>query len=194
MLGALVALAFAGGALLSRARAGGEADLHGSLVDPPLPSRPFTLASGEGEVSLADLQGRVVALFFGYTSCPDVCPLTLGRLREARTLLGPAAADVQVVFVSVDPERDVPARAATYARRFDPSFLGLSGSPDEIRRVASDYGIFYEKAEGGTDGDYTVDHSAAVLVLDRQGRVRLLWNGRIGPREMADDLAFVIAE
>ncbi len=195
MAAALVLLAIAGGYLLGRARAGGAGTLHGSLIDPPLPTTDFVLASGDGPVALSDFRGRITVLFFGYTFCPDVCPFTLQRLRAARELLGPAGADVQVVFVSVDPERDTPARATAYARGFDPGFVGLSGSAAEVAAVASSFGIFYARAEPERPEDdyYLVDHSATVLVLDREGSIRLMWTGEASAEEMAGDLAWLLA-
>jgi len=195
MAAGLVLLAIAGGFLLGRARTGGAGALHGSLIDPPLPAADFVLASGDGPVALSDFRGRITVLFFGYTFCPDVCPYTLQRLRAARELLGPAGEDVQVVFISVDPERDTPARATAYARGFDPSFAGLSGSPEEVAAVASSFGIFYARAEPDRDeeGFYLVDHSATVLVLDREGDVRLMWPGEASAEELAADLAWLLA-
>jgi protein SCO1 len=197
MAAALFLLAIAGGFLLGRARAGGAAALHGSLIDPPLPSRDFVLASADGPVALSDFRGEIVVLFFGYTSCPDVCPFTLQRLREARERLGPAAEEVQVVFVSVDPDRDTPERVTGYARGFDPGFVGLTGSDEEVAGVASSFGIFYARADGDgqteADGEYyLVDHTATVLALDREGAVRLLWSGGVTADEMASDLTWLL--
>jgi protein SCO1/2 len=196
---ALVLLAIAGGFLLGRARAGGAGTLHGSLIDPPLAATDFVLASGDGPVALSDFRGKVTVLFFGYTFCPDVCPYMLQRLRAARDLLGPAGQDVQVVFISVDPERDSPARTTAYARGFDPSFVGLSGSTPEVAAVASSFGIFYARAEPDRVAPddagefYLVDHSATVLVLDRDGAIRLMWPGEASAEEMAGDLAWLLA-
>ncbi|MDT8435807.1 MAG: SCO family protein [Gemmatimonadota bacterium] len=206
----LVALAAAGGLVVGRAGAGDAGALHGSLIEPPMPVPEFTLASGDGPVSSADLRGTVTVLFFGYTFCPDICPFTLQRLRQARELLGPAGDGVRVVFVSVDPERDTPERATAYARGFDPSFTGLSGSPQAIADVASSFGIFFARAApqedtdggnaaggdraGGDDDFYLVDHSATILALDRDGRLRLIWGGPATAEEMAADLRFLLSD
>lgn len=213
MAAALVLLAVAGGFLLGRARMGGAGTLHGSLIDPPLPATDFVLASGDGPVALSDFRGRITVLFFGYTFCPDVCPYTMERLRAAKESLGPAGENVRVVFVSVDPERDTPERATAYARGFDPGFVGLSGSPGEIAAVASSFGIFYARAESEPEGSgrvpagatapagedretgafYLVDHSANVLVLDREGAIRLMWPGEASAEQMAGDLAWLLS-
>jgi protein SCO1/2 len=159
-----------------------------------MPAHDVVLTGPEGPVRLSDFAGDLVVLNFGYTSCPDVCPATLATLARAKRLLGEAGEDVQVVFVSVDPERDRPQRASDYAATFDSSFVGLSGSPEEIADAASAYGVFYEKAGGGTDSTavseagYLVDHTATVFVLDPEGRARLLWSFGTDAEAMAADL------
>jgi protein SCO1/2 len=178
--------------LIGAIRQGEAVTWAGTHISPPMPASPFTLASAEGDVSLASLRGKAVVLFFGYTSCPDVCPTTLLRLSSALETLGPAREDVQVVFVSVDPERDTPERATAYAKAVDPSFLGLTGSPEEIADVAAKYGIYYAKAEGSDATGYLVDHSATVTVLNRDGRVELLWSPTVTAGEMASDLAALL--
>jgi protein SCO1 len=165
---------------------------HGTHLSPPLPAAAFTLESEDGPVSLSDFRGQAVVLFFGYTSCPDVCPTTLLRLGDALEQLGDAREDVQVVFVSVDPERDTPRRADRYAKAVDPSFVGLSGTPEEVARVASQYGIYYAKAVGSEATGYLVDHSATVTVLDRRGRVALLWSPDVEAGPMAEDLRALV--
>lgn len=182
LVGLFLALGFV---LLGR---GQPASWHGTHLSPPMPAAEFTLHSADGPVSVSDFRGRAVALFFGYTSCPDVCPTTLLRLSSALEALGEKRADVQVVFVSVDPERDSPERASRYARAVDPSFVGLSGSPEEIADVAAEYGIYYAKAEGSDATGYLVDHSATITVLNRDGRVELLWSPTVTAEQMAQDL------
>jgi len=122
---------------------------------------------------LADFKGKAVVLFFGYTHCPDVCPTTLADLAQAMKQLGPLADRVQVLFVTVDPERDTPAVLAQYVPAFDARFLGLRGDAAQTERVAKDFKIYYEKHEGKAPGEYSVDHSAQCYVFDPQGRLRL---------------------
>jgi protein SCO1/2 len=160
----------------------------GTHLSPPMPAADFTLESASGPVKVSDFQGRTVAIFFGYTSCPDVCPTTLLRLSSALERLGELRSRVQVVFVSVDPERDTPARASNYAESVDPGFVGLSGTPDQIADVAAKYGIYYEKVEGSQATGYLVDHSATVTVLNENGRVELLWSPTVNAEQMAADL------
>jgi protein SCO1/2 len=164
---------------------------HGTHLSPAMPASDFALMSADGPVSPSDFEGQVVPMFFGYTSCPDICPTTLLRLSRALELLeeeGGDRGDVQVVFVSVDPERDTPERASAYARAVDPSFVGLSGSPDQIAEVAGSYGIYYAKADGSDAIGYLVDHTATITVLDREGRVALLWGATVTAEQMAGDL------
>jgi protein SCO1/2 len=151
--------------------------------------RGFELTDPAGKRrALTDFQGKIVAIFFGYVQCPDVCPTTMADMARARTLMGPAASDVQVVFVSVDPERDTREILAAYVPGFDPTFIGLSGTPDEIERVAREYKVFYRKVNGPTPTSYTVDHTAGIYVHDRQGRLRLFIKYGTPPELIAADL------
>jgi protein SCO1/2 len=125
-------------------------------------------------VSLETFRGKLVVLFFGYTHCPDVCPTTLSDMAQALKLMGPeAAGKVQILFVSVDPERDTPETLKAYVPYFHPSFLGLYGTPEEVAQAAKEFKVVYRKhVEPGATG-YLVDHSAGSYVLDGQGRLRL---------------------
>ena len=176
------------GAVVVMATAREPVTWNGTHLSPPMPAAELTLESADGPVSVSDFRGRAVALFFGYTSCPDVCPTTLLRLSRALDALGEERSDVQVIFISVDPERDSPARASTYAEAVDSGFIGLSGSPEAIAEVAARYGIYYARAEGSDATGYLVDHSATITVLNRNGRVELLWSPTVTAEEMAEDL------
>jgi len=138
--------------------------------------------------TLADFRGKLVVLSFGYTHCPDVCPTTLADTAAALKQLGAAAARVQVLFVTVDPERDTPALLAQYVPAFDPSFLGLTGDAAAIEKAAKEFKIFYEKRPGAAPGAYTVDHSAQSYVLDREGRLRLIERNDRLAQDLAEDL------
>jgi protein SCO1/2 len=136
--------------------------------------RDFALTDHTGKArTLADFRGKVVVLFFGYTQCPDVCPTTLATLAEAKRRLGPDGEKVQVVFVTVDPERDKPELLSHYVTAFDPSFVGLYGDADATARTAKEFKIIYEKQPGRTPETYTMDHSAGTFVFDGDGRLRL---------------------
>jgi protein SCO1/2 len=123
--------------------------------------------------TLADFRGKVVVLFFGYTQCPDICPTTLADVARAMAALGRDADRVQVLFVTLDPERDTPEILSRYVPAFDPRFLGLYGSLEATRAVAKEFKVFFEKRPGSTPGSYSIDHSAQTYVFDTEGRLRL---------------------
>jgi protein SCO1/2 len=136
--------------------------------------KDFTLTDHTGKTrTLADFRGKIVVVFFGYTHCPDVCPTTLAELKVAKEQLGKDGKRVQVLFVTLDPERDTPQLLASYAPAFDPSFLGLYGDAAATARVAKEFKVFYQKVPGKTPDSYTVDHTAGSYVFDPQGRLRL---------------------
>ena len=152
--------------------------------------RQFALRDHNGQPrTLADFQGKAVAIFFGYTHCPDVCPTTLSDLKAAMKLLGPVAAGrVQVLFVTVDPERDTPEVLRQYVPYFDPAFLGLYGTPDQVAEAAREFKVYYSRhTEAGASG-YLVDHTAATYVFDPEGRLRLFWPYGLPAVDMAHDL------
>ncbi len=136
--------------------------------------REFSLVDHNGKArTLADFRGKAVVLFFGYTQCPDVCPTTLSTLAEAMRRLGPDAARVQVLFVTIDPERDTAELLSHYVTAFDPSFLGLAGDAEATARTAKEFKVIYQKQPGATPGSYTMDHSAGTFMFDPEGRLRL---------------------
>jgi len=138
--------------------------------------------------ALADFRGKLVVLFFGYTHCPDICPTTLADMAAVVKALGADAARVQVLFVTLDPERDTPDVLSKYVPAFDPTFLGLYGDVAATQRTAKDFRIFYEQRPGKVPGAYTVDHSAQAYVFDAQGRLRLLVRHDRIAQDLADDL------
>jgi protein SCO1 len=136
--------------------------------------KDFRLTDHTGKTrTLADFQGKVVVMFFGYTRCPDVCPTTLAELKAVKEQLGEDGNRLQVLFVTVDPERDTPELLASYVPAFDPSFLGLYGDSAAIGKVAKDFKVYYQKVPGKTPDSYTVDHTAGSYVFDPLGRLRL---------------------
>lgn len=184
----------------------GPEDFHGTYLG-TFPAPEFTLQSADGPVALADFRGRLVTLFFGYTSCPDFCPTTLAKLARVRDMLGADAGALQVVLITVDPERDDAERLEAYVTAFDTGFVGLTGSMDEIRRVAGDYGIAFQKAEPpmeGMDADamqgheghqgYVVNHGLYTMAIDAEGRHRIIWGNDITAEQMADDLRHLLEE
>jgi protein SCO1 len=163
---------------------------HGETVEPPAPAADFTLTGPDGKaLSLSDFRGKLVVLYFGYTSCPDVCPTTMAALAQALRDLGAKAGGVQVLMVTVDPQRDPPDRLNSYVTAFDPSFIGLSGTSEEIAATAKAFGIVYQVHPGSSAANYLVDHTATATVIDKDGRVRLIWPYGTPPEELAADLA-----
>jgi len=151
--------------------------------------RELSLTGHDGKPrTLADFRGKAVVLSFGYTHCPDICPTTLADLAAAVKSLGADAARVQVVFVTVDPERDTPEVLAKYVPAFDPGFLGLYGDAAATQKAAKEFKIFYEKRPGGAPGAYTVDHSGQSYVLDAEGRLRLFVRHDRIAQDLAADL------
>ncbi|MCC6867918.1 MAG: SCO family protein [Burkholderiales bacterium] len=152
-------------------------------------ARDFALTDHTGKPrTLADFRGKAVAIFFGYTQCPDVCPTTLATLAAAMKELGPDADRVQVLFVTVDPERDTQELLAHYVPAFDQRFIGLFGDAAATARVAKEFKILYQKQPGSTPGTYTVDHSAGVYIFDPQGKLRLYASYGQGPEVFVHDL------
>jgi protein SCO1 len=151
--------------------------------------RNFDLIDATGKPrTLADYRGKAVVIFFGYTQCPDVCPTTLAELAEVMKRLGPDAERVQVLFVTVDPERDTQDLLANYVPAFDPRFMGLYGDAAATERTAKEFRIIYQKQPGATPGSYTMDHSAGTYIFDPQGRLRLYVSYGQGPDVFAHDL------
>jgi protein SCO1 len=136
--------------------------------------RDFALTDHNGKLrTLADFKGKAVVMFFGYTQCPDVCPTTMVDMANVMKALGPKADRVQVLFVTIDPERDTRTLLSQYVPNFDSRFLGLMGDKAETEKVTKEFKIFYEKVPGKTPGSYTMDHSAGSYVFDPQGHIRL---------------------
>ena len=131
----------------------------------------FTLSAISGPVALSDFKGKAVLVFFGYTHCPDVCPTDLARIGQVLNALTPAESTrVRGLFLSIDPERDTPQRIADYARFFHPSIIGLTGTPDDLHRVAKQYLVLYQKAEiGESQAGYLMDHSTKTYLVGRDG-------------------------
>ncbi len=161
----------------SSAAAAGSAGLRSGAFDPPRAAPDFTLPTTRGgEFRLSRLLGKVVALTFGYTSCPDVCPTVLAELSQLRVRLGAAAKRVQVVYVSVDPERDNAARLRAYTEQFDKTFLGLTGAPEQLTPVWKAYGVSVVRRDlpGSKPPTYLIHHSASVFLIDPTGRLRVM--------------------
>jgi len=153
-------------------------------------ARDFKLTDHEGNPrQLSDFSGKVLVVFFGFTFCPDVCPTTLAQMKAVKESL-PAneRENLQVVFITVDPERDTAEVLSNYVPAFDPSFIGLRGLPEDIEAVAREFKVFFAKVPGRTEGSYTMDHTAASYVFDKQGKVRLILRHNVATDVIASDV------
>lgn len=154
----------------------------------------FALTDQNGKPRrLADFKDKVVVVFFGYTQCPDACPTTLGALREVMASLGPQAERLQVVFITLDPERDTEKLLAEYVPAFHPSFLGLRGDAAATAATAQTFKVFYKKQPGPTADGYTIDHSTGSYIYDPQGRLRLYMKYGETPEHVASDIRQLLA-
>ena len=152
--------------------------------------KDFSLLDPDGKVrTLSDFKGKVVVMFFGYTQCPDICPTTLTEMQQVMSILGPQSNKVQVLFVTVDPQRDTAAILKQYVPAFDPRFLGLLPADDAaLEKVAKDFKIYYKKVPGTSPGSYTMDHTAGSYAFDPDGHLRLYIKHAQGPEALAHDL------
>ncbi len=158
-------------------------------------ARDLPLADQHGQRrSLKDFAGKVVVVFFGYTQCPDVCPTSMGELAEVKRALGADGERLQGVFVTVDPERDTPELLKAYMASFDPSFIALRGTPQELAAVARDFKIYYKRVDGSTPTSYTMDHSAGSYVYDTAGRLRVYHRYGSGAQALAQDVRTLLAQ
>jgi len=157
--------------------------------------KDFRLTDHNGKVrTLADFRGKAVVVFFGYTQCPDVCPTTMMEMTAVLQQLGADAARVQMLFVTVDPERDTRELLSNYVPAFNPSFLGLYGDMETTARTAKEFRVFFQKQPGATPTSYTVDHMAGSYVFDPQGRVRLFARYGDGGVNLAADLRTLLKQ
>jgi protein SCO1/2 len=172
----------------------GKPPFHGTDVTGMQAGGALRLDDSQGKPrTLADYRGKVVAVTFGYTDCPDVCPTTLHDWAEAMKKLGPEAARVQFLFVSVDPARDTPARLREYVQAFDPSFVGLRGDAGATEAAAKDFHVYVENQPGRTADTYTVNHSSQVFVFDPAGKLRLIEAAGTAPADIAADVRALLA-
>jgi protein SCO1/2 len=188
----LLVAALAGGLLwhesenvpgLGKAVVTGQADVGG----------PFKLIDQTGKtVTDADYRGRYMLIYFGYSFCPDVCPTTLAVMAQALDKLGGDARRVTPIFITIDPERDTPQVLKGYMANFDPTFLALRGTPEQLAAVAKDFKVYYKKVDGKTPTSYTMDHSAANFVYDTRGHLRLYSRYDAGPQALASDLQLLL--
>ena len=167
-----------------------------TYVEPYPQAAEIALSRADGtSFQLSGMRGKVVLLFFGYTSCPDVCPTTLAELNQALMKLDEEDANrVQVVFITVDPERDTPERTQTYVNNFNSNFIGLSGTESELSAVWNGYGVFRQIVEGSSAAGYLVDHTARVTLIDEDGNLRISFGFDTPVDDIVHDLKLILKE
>ncbi len=152
-------------------------------------ARDFPLTDHLGQRrSIKDFPGKIVAVFFGYVQCPDVCPTTMAELAEVKKLLGSDGQKLQVIFITVDPQRDSAEVMKAYMANFDPTFLALLPTPEQLADIAKDFKVFYKRVDGSAAGRYTMDHSAGTYIFDTKGRIRLFSRYGSGAQTVTDDI------
>jgi protein SCO1 len=157
-------------------------------------AKALSLPDADGKIrTLADFNGKVIVVFFGFAQCPDVCPSTLAEIAEVRTKLGAAGAKVQPVFITVDPERDTAPVLKDYVRPFGADVVALRGTLEQTQTVAREFKVFFSKVPGKTEGSYTIDHTAGSFVFDPKGQVRLFVRYGGGADALADDLKLLLS-
>ena len=167
---------------------------HGQTIQSNRAAPTVELDGPNGSiVRLSDYEGQIVVLYFGYTYCPDVCPITLSKLDRAMDILGDGADDVQVIMVSVDPERDTPEMLEAYVTHFNEDFIGITGDHHSIDRIATMYGVYYEAEESSGATGYLVNHTATVMVIDRDGYMKLVLPFEGTAEDLAADIGFFIS-
>lgn len=167
-------------------------DVHGIDLSGATFGDGFQLKDSDGRVrTLEDFKGKVVMMFFGFTQCPDVCPTALVNAAQIKSMLGADAEKLQVLFITVDPERDTPEVLREYAQAFDPSFIGLYGTAEETAAVAKAYRVYYAKVPTGNS--YTMEHTALTYVFDTEGTLRMALRYEQTPQQSVEDLRKVMA-
>lgn len=187
-LGILLGLLMVGAITLTR-----PYTLRGSRIDPPIPAADFALKESDGQVfRLSEQRGKITLIFFGYTTCPDVCPATLAEMKQVRERLGENADRVSFVFVTVDPQRDTPERIGDYVANFDPAIHGLSGSESELEPVWKSYGVYRAIQNVETAAGYLVDHTARVYLVDAQGNLSVTYAFGTPVDDLVLDLRYLL--
>jgi protein SCO1 len=183
-------------ALLALGACASAPQLKGTVLEPALPAYDFTLTDQTGQpFTLSEQQGKVVLIFFGFASCPDICPVELANLAAVTRELGAEADAVEVAMVTVDPERDTPERLATYVSAFHPDFIGLHGDPETLAPIIKAYGVYAERRDLPDSAlGYTIDHSGFVYAIDKAGRWRALYAHGTPVADIAGDVRTLVRE
>ena len=187
---ALLGVAFAWFLVLPRLR---PHIFSGTVIQSTQKAPRLELETAGGQaVRMTDFAGQVVVVYFGYTFCPDICPATLSKLADAMEIVGNRADEVQVMMVSIDPERDTPEMLADYVTHFHPDFIGATGDPQTVNRVATLYGVYYEANDGSVEAGYTIDHTTTVMLVDKEGFLKLVLPFEGTAEQIAADIEYFL--
>jgi len=172
----------------------GPSSFRGTSYEKPFPVAPdIRLTNVDGSMFLlSNLRGRIVLLFFGYTSCPDVCPTTMAEMKQVMLGLGEKADNVQVVFISVDPARDTPERIKAYAENFYPTFLGLTGTTTELEHIWNNYSVVREEVQSDSAFGVIINHTARVILIDQDGNMRLSYAYQTPVEDVIHDIKLLL--
>lgn len=173
-----------------------EHEFAGTVYENPTQAPSIVLSASDGSTfNLEDQRGKILLVFFGYTSCPDVCPSTLADLKRVNEALGEQAANTQAVFVTVDPQRDTVEKLNSYLSLFNPTFLGLTGTEEEMSQVWADYGVYREiDAESQTEAGYLVDHSSRLYLINQDGDLVMTYSFGTPPESIAEDIFYLLSQ
>lgn len=181
--------------LLAACSGGGAPELNGTEYSEPRETPEFVLQNADGEtVSPEAYAGKVVPIYFGYTFCPDVCPVTMANLARVQGEVDADGEGMQVLMITVDPQRDTPEVVQDYVSSFHPSFVGLSGDEEQIAAATEPFGVFYEAAAGSEATGYLVDHTARIFVIDKSGELRVTYAYDAPVEEIAADMRVLLSE
>lgn len=168
---------------------------QGVLIDPPASAPDFSLLDQNGNLfKLSEQRGKIVLIFFGYTNCPDVCPITLSEFKQIKARLGEKSEDIKFVFITVDPERDTQERMKLYVENIDPAFYALTSDRQTLEAVWKDYGVYQERQETGSAAGYLVDHTARTYAIDAQGNWRINYPFGMEIEKIYQDLVHLLRE
>jgi protein SCO1 len=168
---------------------------QGSLINPPVPAADFTLTDQQGQpFRLGDQKDKVVLVFFGFTNCEDVCPITMAQYKQVKNDLGDLAKDVRFVFITVDPQRDDVEALRSYIGKFDPSFVGLTGNPANLAKVWKDYGVYVNQDATEGQDNYIDEHTARIYAIDTRGNLRLTYLYGTETDALVEDISHLARE
>jgi protein SCO1/2 len=188
-----IALALSGLTALAGCDSGKKLPFKGTDITGTNLGSGMAMVDSTGKVrTLADYKGKVVVVYFGYTHCPDVCPTSMASLAQVMALLKGDAKKVQVIMITVDPARDTPAVMNRYAKAFYPTFIGLSGTPQQLEKTAKSFKAYYAKEAGKTPDTYTMNHGSSFYIFDTSGQARVLIGSNAAPQAVADDIKLLL--